>query len=74
MFWLMAVSAYCYTLFEISAKEIGMIRDLDFDGQHMQSMGLINIHGSTAQKKNLKECNWMFVMEILCKMSVWKNV
>lgn len=53
----MAVSANCYTLFEISAKEIGMIRDLDFDGQHMQSMGLINIHGSTAQKKDLKECN-----------------
>ena len=27
-----------YTLFEISAKEIGLIRDLDFDGQHMQPM------------------------------------
>lgn len=40
-----------YTLFDISAKEIGMIRDLDFDRQHMQSMGLITIHGFTAQRE-----------------------
>lgn len=53
----MAVSAYCYTLFEISAKEIGMIRDLDFDGQHMQSMGLMISMAQQHKKKDLMECN-----------------